>query len=268
MKHSARFSGKTILITGASSGIGAELAHILGREGATLALLARRADALRQVADRCVAAGAKEPLVLACDIADSQAAQEAMTEVIRKLGVPHAVVANAGTGATQFAPDITIKAYKRVMDVNIIGIGNTLIPFLKPMTERGSGQLIAVSSLGAYRGMPGSAAYSASKAAVVIFMEGLQVDLRGTGVNVLTVLPGFVATPMTAPNRFRMPFLLQADEAAEVIASAIDRNRAGRLAFPWQTQILMGALKRLPDSTFQWLMAKMAPKKDRKKYPG
>lgn len=249
---------QTVFITGASSGIGAALARHYAERGATLALAARRAAQLQTLADSLPA----RVCVYALDVADSTALAAAAQDFIAQHGVPDIVIANAGIGAgtrSELAADIPVLS--RIMQINVIGLAATLQPFVAPMRERGSGALVGIASVAGFRGLAGAGAYSASKAAAITWLESLRVELHGSGVDVVTVCPGFVATPLTAVNRNRMPFLLEAPEAARRIARAIEAKK--RLAIiPWQMRLVFFFLRRMPNWLYDRLFAR-APRKPR-----
>ena len=227
---------RSILITGASSGIGAALARGYARPGTTLALGGRDPARLEDVAEQCRAAGATASWA-ARDVADRAglAAWIAGADAAAPLDL---VIANAGISAgTGGAGESPVQA-RRILAVNIDGVFNTLHPAIAHMIARPRppggvrGQLAIVSSLAAFRGFPGAPAYSASKAAVKAYGEALRGDLAPCGILVSVVCPGFVASPMTARNRFFMPFRVTAPRAAAIIARGLAGNRA-RIAFPW-----------------------------------
>lgn len=260
------FGGRIVVISGASSGIGAALSIHLASRGAKLALVARRSQLLSEVAEKCLQAGGSLPLILSADVTSEEEMGRVREQVLEGLGTPDIVIANAGLGIAQTARRMDTGTIRRTMEVNVIGVSNLLVPFIKDMLERGSGQLVAVSSLAGLRGLPTSAAYCASKSAVTTFMEGLRVDLRGTGVTSTVIQPGFVATPMTAPNRFKMPFLLTPDQAAGHVMKALER-RCSRYAFPWQMGLAMRFLRGLPDWLYDRLMSRASGKPRKKESP-
>ena len=147
------------------------------------------------------------------------------------------------------------------MDTNVLGMVATFQPFVEPMRARASGTLVGIASVAGFRGLPGGGAYSASKSAAITYLESLRVELHGSGVSVVTLCPGYIRTPMTAANRYRMPFLIDADDAARRMARAIDERR--RLAvIPWQMALVSLLLRRLPRWLFDRLFAR-APRKAR-----
>ncbi len=250
---------RCVFLTGASSGLGAALAAHYARERATLGLVARRVDALRTVAARLATAAAIYPV----DVADRGALRAAAEDFLARYGVPDIVIANAGVSVgTLGAEDEDLPVLERVLRTNVVGLAATLAPFVAPMQRRASGVLAGVASIAGLRGLAGAGAYSASKAAAIAWLESLRVELRGSGVSVVTILPGFIDTPMTRVNRYAMPFLLPADEAARRIARAIDARRSFAVV-PWQMAIAGWCLRRLPNALYDALAARR-PRKPRK----
>lgn len=198
----------------------------------------------------------------ALDVSDSAALTAAARDFSARHGVPDIVIANAGISAgtrAELAADIPVLS--RIMQVNVIGLASTLQPFIAPMRERGSGTLVGIASAAGFRGLAGAGAYSASKSAAITWLESLRLELHGSGVSVVTICPGFVATPLTAVNRNPMPFLLQAPEAARRIARAIAAKK--RLAIiPWQVNLVYFFLRRMPNRLYEHLFAR-APRKPR-----
>jgi short-subunit dehydrogenase len=170
------------------------------------------------------------------------------------------VVANAGVGYFTQGRDLDWEGVKRLLDVNVAAACVTVSAALPAMVARGEGTVAAVSSLAGFRGLPGNAAYSASKAALRTFMESLRVDLRASGVRVVTICPGFVKTPMTARNRFAMPFLMELDDAVEVMARGLERGDA-EVVFPWQLGWLVRALASLPRGAYERVAGLGAPRR-------
>lgn len=248
-----------VVITGASSGIGAALARRYAREGAVLGLIARRASALRELAGQLSVRCETYPL----DVRDAAALAAAGRDFVARHGSPDIVIANAGVSVgtlTDFAEDT--RAFQDVIDTNVIGMVNTFQPFLASMREAGRGTLVGIASVAGYRGLPGGAAYSASKAAAISYLEALRVELAASGVKVITVCPGYVATPMTEQNPYSMPFLMSADDAAAKIASLVARGKRFAV-IPWQMAIVARVLHVLPNWLYDRLFAG-APRKPRR----
>ena len=248
-----------VFLTGASSGIGEALAKHYAARGATLALVARRAELL----DRLRASLGVPAEAYACDVRDLAAMKAAADAFTARHGVPDIVIANAGVSygtLTQIEEDVD--TFRETLDINVMGIVNTFHPFVDRMRARGHGTLAGIGSVAGFRGLPGASAYSASKAAAIRYMEALRIELRGSGVRVSAICPGFIATPMTARNPYPMPFLIDAGKAARLIARAIDA-RKGYAVIPWQMAIVGRILTVIPNALYDRLMAR-AGRKPRK----
>ena len=250
------WSQKVVLITGASSGIGRALAVELGRRGAATALLARRAEKLREIVAEVEASGTSA-LALPADVRDAEAVRAAAGQALGRWGRIDVLIANAGMGSTLNVTDFRAAEAAEVIIVNTIGAINSVAAALPGMIGRGAGHLVAISSLAAFRGLPKSGHYSASKAALSTFFESLRVDLRNTGIYVTTIHPGFIKTPMTAPRKERMPFLLEVEDAARRIIHAIEAHRR-TYAFPWQLALVVRLLALMPDVLYDHLMARVS----------
>jgi short-subunit dehydrogenase len=244
------FAGKVAVITGASSGIGWALAKALAREGCKMGLVARRRDKLMALADEIHAAGGTAAFA-AGDVGDRAQTVAAIRELAGRFGPVDLLVANAGVGAPTTLEPFNVEAQEKMFRVNMLGIIYAIEAAMPDMLKRRRGHIAAVSSLGAYKGLPGESAYTASKAAVNNYMEGLRIQLRDTGIAVTTICPGFVLTPMTEVNQFKMPFLLTADEAARRMVGAL-RRRKKVSNFPWQMALMMKVTAWLPD----WVIAR------------
>ncbi len=196
------------------------------------------------------------------DVSDAAGMQKVADDFVLKHGAPDLVIANAGVGVGTRGDDIADAAkLRRVLEVNVIGLAVTLAAFAPAMCRAGGGTLAGIASVAGFRGIAGNGAYSASKAAAIKWLEALRVELRGSGVGVVCVCPGYIDTPMTRVNRFRMPFLLPADEAARRIARAIAARR--RLAVvPWQMAAASILLRGVPGWLYDRLAAR-APRKPR-----
>lgn len=249
-----------VVITGASSGIGTALAHHYARNGAVLGLIARRKSALEELA-----AQLSTPLqIYAADVRDAAALQAAAADFLARHGCPDIVIANAGvsTGTlTEFPEDLA--AFKDVLDINVVGMVQTFQPFIAAMRDAGHGSLVGIASVAGYRGLPGAAAYSASKAAAISYLESVRVELRASGVKVITICPGYIATPMTAQNPYPMPFILSADDSARKIAGVIESGKTFAV-IPWQMAIVARVMRVLPNWLYDRLFGN-APRKPRLK---
>jgi short-subunit dehydrogenase len=248
------FTNQVAVITGASSGIGWELARELARQQCRVGLIARRQDRLEALADEIRARGGTAELA-AADLGDREQTLKAFGHLRERLGPADLMIANAGVGApTQLQP-MNVPQIEAMFRVNLLGVVYSVEAVLPEMLQRGRGHLAAVSSLGAYKGLPGESAYCASKAAVNTYMEGLRIQLRRRGIAVTTICPGFIKTPMTDVHDFKMPWLLEADEAARRIVRALARKRKV-YNFPWQMALLMKLTRWVPD----WLIASVLRK--------
>ena len=232
------------LITGASSGIGRELARRLAREGTKVALVARRKDLLEGLAAEIRAAGGTA-LALPCDVRERMPMHAVVAQAARELGPIDLLIANAGVGHVIPADAFDAALFEDTIRTNLLGPVYAVEAALPAMLSRHTGHIVGVSSLAAYRGFPMTHAYCASKSALNAFLEGLRAEISDRGVRVTTVCPGFVRTPMTVRNRGAMPFLLEPDDAARRILRAV---RAGRRVynFPWPMAALMALVRLLP----------------------
>ena len=247
-----------VFITGASTGIGQALARHYAAQGATLGLLARRESLLQEL----VGSLPGEHACYALDVRDAGALQAAAQDFMQRFGTPDIVIANAGVSRgtlTEHAEDA--EAFKAIMDINVLGMLYTFQPFVPAMVRAGQGRLVGIASVAGIRGLPGAGAYSASKAAAINYLESLRVEMLQHGIAVTTIAPGYIRTPMTDVNHYRMPFLMEADVAAEKFARAIAQKRRF-VVIPWQ----MGVIARLMRLMPAWLwdrLAKNAPHKPR-----
>jgi NAD(P)-dependent dehydrogenase (short-subunit alcohol dehydrogenase family) len=249
---------KKIFITGASSGIGESLARHYAAQGAQLALVARRGDWL----DRVAASLTPKPECYVCDVRDAAALKAAAQDFITKHGAPDIVIANAGVSRgtlTEIEDDL--QAFQEIFDINVMGMVNTFHPFVEPMKAKGSGTLVGIASVAGFRGIPGGGAYSASKAAAIRYCESLRVELRSAGVAVVTICPGYIRTPMTAVNKFKMPFLIDVDQAVVRFARAIERKTSFTV-IPWSMGIAARVLRITPNWLYDRVFQRM-PRKPR-----
>ncbi|HVK16914.1 MAG TPA: SDR family NAD(P)-dependent oxidoreductase [Fimbriiglobus sp.] len=247
------FADRTAVITGASSGIGRALAKALAAKGTRVGVTARRGDLLDELVREVRAAGGTIEAAVA-DVADRAAITAAIRQLEATLGPVDLLIANAGVGLPSGTGPDHVEAVERMVRVNLLGVVYAFDAAMGGMLTRKSGHLVAVSSMAAYKGLPGSAGYCASKAAVNAYCEGLRIELRSRGVAVTCVCPGFIDTPMTATNPKPMPFLMTPDEAARRIVGALRRMPAV-YNFPWPMRGLMWLSKWVPD----WYIARQVP---------
>jgi short-subunit dehydrogenase len=245
------WSTKVVLITGASSGLGRGLALELARRGAAVGLFAPRPDTLREVAAEIESAGGRSQ-VLAGDVLDAEALRTAADKLGDTFGAVDTLIANAGIGGSTDAASLNPASVANVINVNVLGPTNSVAAVLPKMLARGSGHLVVISSLAAYRGVPKSAAYCASKAAVSALFESLRLDLEPRGIKVTIIHPGFIRTPMTADRHARLPWLLEVDDAANRIIGAIEAEKKS-FAFPWQLATIVRAGMIMPHFLYDWI---------------
>jgi short-subunit dehydrogenase len=227
------------MITGASSGIGRGLAVELARRGAKLGLVARRVEVLEEVVREIEAAGSKA-FASPADVQNPGSIAAAADKLRARLGPIDVLIANAGIAPIKDAAELRGEEVAEVMNINVVGAANSVATVLPQMLALGHGHLVAISSLAAYRGVPKSAAYCASKAAVSAFFESLRLDLAPRGIDVTIIHPGFIKTPLTAGRNAQMPFLMELDDAVKKIARAIEKRRK-RYSFPWQLATIVRA---------------------------
>jgi len=243
-----------VFITGASSGIGQALAARYASAGWRLALVARRQGEMQAWAD-AQGPASRDCAVHGADVAVPEAVIAAAERCIATQGLPDVVIACAGISVgMDTAQREDLDVMRDTFAVNNIGMAATFHPFIAPMRARGAGVLVGVASVAAIRGLPGHGAYCASKAGVVAYCESLRGELRGSGVEVLTLVPGYVATPLTARNPYRMPFLLTAERFGELAFAAIARRRSYAV-IPWQMGVAAKLLRLLPNALFDRVVA-------------
>ncbi len=251
-----------VFVTGASSGIGEALAREYHRRFPDLriGLVARRHDELERVAAALPGARVHRYPV---DVTDGEALAGAARDFAAACGgPPDIVIANAGISAgTITGEPADAEVFERIVDVNVTGMFRTFAPFVPAMRARGAGTLVGIASVAGIRGLPGAGAYSASKAAAIVYLESLRVELRGSGVRVVTIAPGYVRTPMTARNRYPMPFMIDAGVFAHRAVDAIARRRS-YVVIPWPMRGVAWLLRALPNRLFDALFAR-APRKRR-----
>jgi NAD(P)-dependent dehydrogenase (short-subunit alcohol dehydrogenase family) len=234
----------SVWITGASTGIGRELALRLAAMGAVVAVSARSVDKLNELA-------ALSPNIKAypLDVEDESAVKDTAERIGRDLGPIDLAVLNAGIWRMMSVSDFSAQRAKQSMGVNYFGVINALEPVMKAMAARGQGQIGIVSSVAGYRGVMRGAAYAPTKAALISLVESLNPHALRHGVRLTIICPGFIETPMTAPNTFPMPFIIPVDEAVTKIVNGL-RKKKYEIVFPWKMALLMKTLRILPNRLF------------------
>ena len=251
-----------LFITGASGGLGQALAARYAQAGWRLALVARRTDAVEAWV-RTQGLAPERWAVYGADLQDIDSIVAAGRRCMAEQGLPDVVIANAGISIgmdTAARPDLDVM--RDTFAVNNTGLAATFHPFLAAMRARRAGSLVGIASVAAIRGLPGHGAYCASKAAVVAYCESLRGECRGSGVRVVTIVPGWIATPLTAGNRYAMPFLMQPAVFADRAFRAIDSG-IGYRVIPWQMGLVAKLLRLLPNPLFDRLFAGRGRKKRR-----
>ena len=246
-----------VFLTGASSGLGEALARLYAARGATLALFARREAELARLAAELA------PATVATytgDVREPADLARAASDFIARYGLPDVVVANAGIsrGALTEAPE-DLPVFRAIFETNVLGMVHTFAPFVTPMRAARAGVLAGIASVAGFRGLPGSGAYCGSKSAAITYCESLRVELRGSGVSVVTVCPGFIATPLSSRNPYRMPFLMSPETAARLVARAVAR-RSRFSVVPWQMGVLAKVLRCAPRALYDAVVAGRARK--------
>lgn len=254
-------AGRAAVITGASSGIGRALALALSNEGYRVGLIARRRALIDELVAQIERSGGVAAAA-AADVGDREQVQAAVAALDRAIGPVDLLIANAGVGHYTSLDPINVEAVEETFRVNVLGVIYAIDAVLPAMLVRGRGHIAAVSSLAAYKGLPGDSAYCASKAAVNTYLEGLRIQARRRGIAVTTICPGYVHTPMTAGNTDGMPWVISAEDAAARIVRALHRHRKV-FNFPWPTARLVKLARWAPD----WLIARALGTHDRAPVP-
>jgi len=245
-----------IIITGASSGIGHALAKEYDNQGAVIGLFARRKDELIKLQKTLSC----KSLIFSVDVTDLAQCRWAAEEFMALHGTPDIVIANAGISSGTLTENFSdLETFKKIITTNLIGVTHTFYPFIQPFKKRGSGHFVGISSVAGIRGLPGAGAYSASKAGLTNYLESLRIELSSANIDVTTIAPGYIKSPMTDQNDFSMPFLMPADKAARAMIKAI-KNKKKYVIVPWQMSFIGRIMHLLPILIWDWL-AKKAPRK-------
>ena len=245
-----------ILITGASSGIGKALADLYAGQTCNLFLTARRVELIEKNIAELVNPSANIKIIYN-DVSSKKSVAEAYSEVIEACDGIDIAILNAGHGEMLTPETFNSEAAERTFGANTFGIIYWVENILPKMLKKKNGVIVGISSLADRKGLSGSGLYSASKAAASMFLQGLRLDVKNSGIKVITVKPGFVRTEMTDKNNFKMPFLLEPDEAAKIIKAGIEKGKS-HINFPLPMVLLMGMINFLPDRVYEFLFTKFA----------
>jgi short-subunit dehydrogenase len=244
---------KVVFLTGASSGIGEAMALEMAKRGAILGLLARREELLQEIVKKCEQNGGRARY-FAVDVTDANSVAEAALSLRNEFGKIDILIANAGIGGNNSETrNLNVEAVTKVININLLGAVNAVSAVLPAMLENKSGQLVAISSLAGIRGLPKSAAYSASKAGMTAFFESVRLDVQHKGVSVTIIQPGFIKTPLTSGRENKMPFLMELEDSIPLFLNAIEKRKRFA-AFPWQLAALVRASRIFP----AWLYDRIA----------
>ena len=248
---------KNIIITGASSGIGAALAKQYAASGVRLGLIGRNEARLQEIAKNATAQGAivETAIIDVCD-------KEKMSEWLTKFDSANPIdilIANAGISAGAGGLQETHEKMREIFAINLDGVLNTILPVIPLMQARKSGQIALMSSLAGIRGMPSCPAYSASKGAVRFLGEGLRGELKDYNIKLSVICPGYIKTPMTDVNKFPMPFIMSAEKSAKIIIAGLEKNKS-RIAFPLALYLPLWLMSCLPMAITDWFFAALPRK--------
>lgn len=252
---------KTVLITGASSGLGYDLAKGLAKENCNLILLARRIEKLKELQNEIDLTGGNST-IYECDVSKKENVQSVFNKIFSEFENVDIVILNSGVSHRAWIKNFNSAHAEEIFNVNVMGIIYCVEAILPYFIKRKSGMIVGVSSLADARGFPGSGFYCASKSAATTFLESLRVEAKNYGIKVLTVKPGFVKTPMTDKNEFKMPFLLDVSESTKQIINGIKKEKR-IIHYPAQLVFLIRILKLMPASLFEYLAARTIPKNKR-----
>lgn len=233
-----------IFITGTSSGIGESLAYYYSQKGYTIGITARRNDRLLTVADKCIELGGN-PIVYNIDVSDKEKCKDAAKDFMSTNKSIDIVIANAGVGGDDNILSGDPSEINRILKINLLGVTNSVIPFIPKMKEQHSGRIAIISSIASFRGLPHHGGYSASKAALRNLTESWNYTLKPYGISLTTIFPGYIDTEMTKDHKFKMPFLMHSDKASRIIANSIQRKKR-KLILPWQWKFIIPIFRILP----------------------
>ena len=233
-----------IFITGTSSGIGESLAYYYSQKGYTIGITARRNDRLQTVADKCIELGGK-PIVYNIDVSDKEKCKDAAKDFMSTNKGIDIVIANAGVGGDDNILSGDPSEINSILKINLLGVTNSVIPFIPKMKEQHSGRIAIISSIASFRGLPHHGGYSASKAALRNLTESWNYTLKPYGISLTTIFPGYIDTEMTKDHKFKMPFLMHSDKASRIIANSIQRKKR-KLILPWQWKFIIPIFRILP----------------------
>lgn len=243
-------------IVGGGSGIGASVATLLAERGWTVAISGRRADKLTAVAS----ANTSKILPYALDVTDSAAVDEAVAAIARDLGRIDLFIFGAAAWQPMAVGDYAFDKFARVVDTNYLGVIRIANPLLAQMDKQGGGHFAVIASVAGYFGLPRSAAYSSTKAALINLLETMRTELAPRNIKVRMIAPGFVKSELTDKNDFPMPFLMETDAAARRIVDGLTKSDRFEIAFPRRMVWLMKSVRWLPYPVFFWVTSKMLPK--------
>jgi len=243
---------KKVFITGASSGIGEFLAYAYAKQNYSIGLVARRKELLESVISRCKELGG-EAKAYSLDVLDAEACKFAIDDFISKPGEVDAIYANAGVGSPDALSSGSAETMNHVLSINILGVTNTVMPFIPHLKSQNSGKIVVISSVASFRGIGHHSAYSGSKAAVRNISQGWGSALHKYGISVTAICPGFIKSEMTDDNKMHMPFLMDTDKAVKKIIQAV-MSKKQLFIFPWQMRFFMVPLLRHAPN---WLMRKL-----------
>lgn len=241
---------KLVWIVGASSGIGAESALQMAAKGWTVIASARSKDKLDALAQQ-----QKNIHAVTCDVTDQDSVNSAFSKIQKEHGLPGLVLLNAGTYFSDEEEHFTAAAFKKTFDVNVYGLAHCLEPVLKAFVERGSGHLALVASVAGFRGLPRSLSYGPTKAAMINMAEALYLTYKAQGIKVQVINPGFIKTPLTDKNDFKMPMLMPVDKAVAAMIRGLESNQF-EIIFPWPFVVMKKLIDMLPNKAYLWIFGR------------